>query len=412
MNASVDGPGVYLERGRNTPRIPPRRLRIFQSILGRVESGEIEVELPDGGRIRAVGREPGPCGGVTVLNPRFFSRLLAEGDLGFGEMYVERWWTTPDLQSLLDVILLNNENMAREFPGTWLFRLRERFLHLLNANSRKGSRRNIAHHYDLGNAFYGLWLDESMTYSSALFRNGNESLVEAQRNKYAAICDRLALAPGGHILEIGCGWGGFLEYAIRDRGFRVMGLTISREQRDYAQRRLFEAGLAERAEIVLRDYRDERGSYDGIVSIEMIEAVGERYWSHYFRALRDRLRPGGHAALQAITIADSLFPKYRVRADFVQKHIFPGGMLPNSAALRDLAEAAGLKQIGWDSFADSYSRTLRAWHRQFNSRWDRIAELGFDGSFRRMWNFYLASSAAGFAAGTTDVVQVHYRRPL
>ena len=294
--------------------------------------------------------------------------------------------------------------------GAGLFRLWERLRHCLNANSCKGSRRNIAHHYDLGNAFYGLWLDETMTYSSALFRSGRESLADAQQNKYAAICDRLAPAPGDRVLEIGCGWGGFAEYAIRERGVRVTGLTISREQHDYARRRLFEAGLAERAEIVLRDYREERGTYDAIASIEMIEAVGEKYWPVYFSTLHERLRPNGVAALQAITISDRLFPQYRTSADFLQKYIFPGGMLPSPAALHDRSAAAGLKTIGTEAFADSYSRTLRTWRHQFNARWDRIAALGFDDRFRRMWNFYLAASAAGFASGATDVVQIAYSR--
>ncbi len=388
----------------------PRRLRVVASLLDRIERGSIEIELPSGQRLRAEGREPGPDGRIFVLNRDFFRRLLGTGDQGFGEMFMDGWWTTPDLQDLLDVILLNNENLARHFPGAGLFRLRERIRHWFNANTRRGSQRNIARHYDLGNEFYSLWLDDTMTYSSALFRTGEESLEQAQRNKFAAICDRLAPAGGDRILEIGCGWGGFAEYAIRERGVRVTGLTISREQHDHARRRLFEAGLADRAEIVLRDYRDERGTYDRIVSIEMIEAVGEKYWPAYFSALHDRLRPGGVAALQAITIAEPLFPQYRKRADFVQKHIFPGGMLPSPGALHANSEAVGLQAIGATSYSDSYSRTLRAWRRRFNARWYRIARLGFDERFRRMWNFYLAVCAAGFAAGTTDVVQVAYRR--
>ena len=388
----------------------PRRLRMFRSILNRIERGAIEIELPDGRRLGAVGSQPGPRGKVVVLNSKFFGRLLGEGNLGFGEMFMDGWWTTPDLQDLLDVIMLNNENMARRFPGAGLFRLRERLRHVLNANSRNGSWRNVAHHYDLGNAFYASWLDETMTYSSALFRTGEESLGEAQRNKYAAICDRLAPAPGDRILEVGCGWGGFAEYAARERGVRITGLTLSREQHDYASRRLFEAGLAERAKILLRDYRDERGAYDGVASIEMVEAVGEKYWPVYFSRLRDRLRPGGAAVIQAIAIADRLFPQYRTRADFIQRHIFPGGMLPCPSALRERSRAAGLQEIAVEAFAESYSRTLREWRRRFNARWDRISALGFDDRFHRMWNFYLASSAAGFAAGIVDVVQIAYRR--
>ena len=385
-------------------------MRALLAILNRLERGSLEVEMPEGRLYRAVGREPGPDARIAIANPNFLRRLFREGHLGFGEMFMDGWWTTPDLQALLDVIMLNNHTIGLKFPGAGLFRLLERLRHRLKANTRKGSRRNIAYHYDLGNDFYAHWLDETMTYSSALFRNPGERLADAQRNKYAAICDRIALAPGDRVLEIGCGWGGFAEYAIRERGSRVTGLTLSREQHDYARKRLFEAGLADRAEIRLRDYREERGAYDAIASIEMIEAVGEKYWPAFFSTLRERLRPGGVAALQAITIADWLFPQYRNSTDFIQRYIFPGGLLPSPAKLRDSAAAAGFQTIGMDSFADSYKRTLHAWRRRFNDRWDRIAALGFDRRFHRMWNFYLAASAAGFVSGTTDVVQVAYRK--
>ncbi len=384
--------------------------RTVLSILDRLERGTIEVALPDGRVQRVAGDEPGPEGQIVIRDGRFFRRLMKEGKLGFAEMYMSGWWTTSDLESLLEVIALNGEAIVENFPGAGLLRGYERFRHWLNANTRKGARRNISHHYDLGNEFYRLWLDETMTYSSALFRNGQESLGEAQQNKYAAICDRIAASSDDHILEIGCGWGGFAEYAIRERGVRVTGLTISREQCEYARQRLFEAGLAERAEIVLRDYRDERGTYDGIASIEMIEAVGERYWPDYFSALHDRLRPGGVAALQAITISDRLFPRYRTGTDFFQKYIFPGGMLPCPKSLLSHSRAAGLQSTGSATLADSYARTLRVWRRRFNERWHQIAALGFDDRFCRMWNYYLASSVAGFASGTTNVMQIGFRR--
>ena len=385
-------------------------LQALVAILNRLERGSLEVDMPDGRVYRFVGNEPGPDGRIDITNPKFLRRLFREGHLGFGEMFVDGWWTTPDLQSLLDVIMLNDDRIGLEFPGAGLVRLCERVRRRLKANSRKGSRRNIAYHYDLGNEFYALWLDETMTYSSGLFRSPHERLADAQRNKYAAICDRIAPAPGDRVLEIGCGWGGFAEYAIRERGLRVTGLTLSREQHDYARRRLFEAGLADRAQIVLRDYREERGTYDAIASIEMIEAVGEKYWPVFYSTLRDRLRPGGVAAVQAITIADRLFPQYRNSTDFIQRYIFPGGLLPSPAKLRDCAAAGGLQTISTDAFANSYARTLHVWRRRFNAHWDRVAELGFDDRFRRMWNFYLAASAAGFASGTVDVVQIAYRK--
>lgn len=385
--------------------------RALQTILNRLERGSIEVDLPNGRKLRAVGGKDGPDGRIAVSHPKFLQRLFREGHLGFGEMFMDGWWTTPDLQALLDVIMLNNHTVGLRFPGAGLYRLWERLRHRLRANTREGSRRNIAHHYDLGNDFYALWLDETMTYSSALFQSPRESLAEAQRRKYAAICDCLAPAPGNRVLEIGCGWGGFAEFAARERGLRVTALTISREQHEYARRRLFEAGLADRANVVLRDYREERGKYDAVASIEMIEAVGEKYWPVYFSSLRERLRPGGVAALQAITIADWLFPQYRASTDFIQRYIFPGGLLPSPAALRMQAEAAGLRIIGTAKFADSYARTLHEWRRRFNARWAAIAALGFDDRFCRMWNFYLAASAAGFASGTTDVVQVACKLP-
>ena len=230
------------------------------------------------------------------------------------------------------------------------------------------------------------------------------------RNKYASICDRMGLKRGDHVLEIGYGWGGFAEYAIRDRGARVTGLTLSRKQHDYARKRLFEAGLAGRAEIVMRDYRDETGTYDGIASIEMFEAVGEDYWPAYFHAVRERLAPGRRAALQVITIADRLFERYRRRTGFVQKYIFPGGMLPSPSVLRREIAGAGLEFLGSVEFSDSYSRTLREWRAAFNSRWGEVAKLGFDQRFHRMWNFYLTLCAAGFSAGATNVMQIALRR--
>ncbi len=388
----------------------PRWFEPFFAILGRMERGSVEVSLPDGRVFRAEGRAPGPHGRIDVVETEFFSRLIREGELGFAEMYVEGWWTTPALQPLLDVLLLNNEAVGRNLPGAQLLRAYERFRHWLRANSKTGSRRNISYHYDLGNEFYAAWLDPSMTYSSALYAPGRETLAEAQEAKYASICDRMELKPGQHVLEIGCGWGGFAEYAIAKRGARVTGLTLSREQQAYAQKRLFEAGLAERAQIVLRDYRDEPGRYDGVASIEMFEAVGERYWPTFFATLRDRLEHGGLASMQVITVADHLFSGYRRGTDFIQKYIFPGGMLPSPSEFRRQAEAAGLDLVGSIEFGRDYSRTLREWRVRFNERWQDIAALGFDGRFRRMWDFYLASCAACFAAGTTDVTQVALRR--
>jgi cyclopropane-fatty-acyl-phospholipid synthase len=389
----------------------PRWAETVFALLRRIETGSISLSLPDGRTFVARGDQPGPEGHIQVRNPKLFARLVREGDLGFVEAYLDGWWDTPDLQALMDVSLLNNDQIGHSFPGAGIVRAYERLCHWLRANTRRGSRRNIAYHYDLGNEFYRLWLDPSMTYSSALFSGHGDTLEQAQRNKYASICDRMRLKPGDHVLEIGCGWGGFAEYAIRERGARVTGLTLSREQHDYARRRLFEAGLADRAAILIRDYREERGVYDGIASIEMFEAVGERYWPTFFRTVFQQLRPGTLASVQTITIADNLFEGYRRSTDFIQKYIFPGGMLAAPSIARSRAEEAGLVHAGSMEFGESYSRTLREWYRAFNDRWDEIAGLGFDDRFRRMWNMYLTSCAACFAAGTTDVTQISLRRP-
>jgi cyclopropane-fatty-acyl-phospholipid synthase len=387
--------------------------RYFAQVFARaraLQRGRIDVVLPDGRRFRAQGREPGPAAEITVVNPDVFARLIREGDLGFAEAYLDGWWTTPDLQALMDLVVAESA-LSNGFPGRGLVRAYERLRHWLRSNTRRQARRNIAYHYDLGNDFYALWLDDSMTYSSALFRTGQESLERAQAQKYAALLDSLGLEPGAHVLEIGCGWGGFAEYAARERGLRVTGLTISRAQHDYAVARIRRAGLAHQVEIKLLDYRDERGRYDGVASIEMFEAVGERYWPAFFAAVRDRLAPGGRATIQVITVPDAAFPAYRRNVDFIQKYIFPGGMLISPSVFRQQAGRAGLDWLRSFEFGQSYSETLRRWHQAFTERWERIQALGYDARFRRMWDFYLTSCAAAFRSATCDVTQITLRRP-
>ena len=311
----------------------------------------------------------------------------------------------------MDLIHADNEGVYDGFPGMALVRAYERVRHLLRSNSRGQAKRNIAYHYDLGNEFYALWLDRSMTYSSALFQTGQESLEAAQRAKYASMVDRMGVSPGDHVLEIGCGWGGFAEFAARERGLRVTGLTISQAQLDYARDRIARAGLSEQVEFRLQDYRDERGIYDGIASIEMFEAVGERYWHAYFETLRERLKPGRQATLQIITLQEKRFEIYRKGVDFIQKYIFPGGMLPSKSALQGEIGRAGLKLVESFDFGESYSQTLRRWHELFNARWDDVARMGFDARFKRMWNFYLASCAGAFHGGNCDVTQITVMKP-
>ncbi len=391
--------------------LPRYFARVFEIARHGLRAGRLDFVLHDGRRFRIDGPAPGPAAELRILNDDLFARLVREGDLGFSDAYLEGWWETPDLQAFMDLVHAGNDGLYDGFPGMGLVRAWERARHWLRGNTRAQARRNIARHYDLGNDFYRLWLDETMTYSSALFRTGQESLEKAQTQKYASLIDQMGAAPGDHVLEIGCGWGGFAEYAARARGLRVTGLTISRAQHAYAVERIARAGLSDRVEIKLCDYRDEAGSYDGVASIEMFEAVGERYWPVYFDTLRDRLKPGRNATLQIITLQEKRWEIYRRGVDFIQKHIFPGGMLPSPTALRQEIARAGLALKGSIEFGDSYSQTLRRWHDTFNARWDEVARLGFDDRFRRMWNFYLTSCAGAFLGGNCDVTQITVTRP-
>ena len=311
----------------------PRYFSAVYDVACKLQHGRLDFVLPDGRKFRAEGGKPGPIAEIDIHNADLFARMIREGDLGFSEAYLDGWWTTPDLQAFMDLIHEDNDSVYSGFPGIGLVRIYERLRFWLQSNSRRQARKNIAHHYDLGNDFYQLWLDDTMTYSSALFTSGQESLERAQTQKYASMVDQMGAKPGDHVLEIGCGWGGFAEYAARERGLRVTALTISQAQHDYAVDRMQRAGLSDQVEIKMQDYRDERGVYDGIVSIEMFEAVGERYWPTYFTTVRDRLKPGKKATLQIITVQNERFEAYRKSVDFIQKYIFPGGMLPSPAVL-------------------------------------------------------------------------------
>lgn len=390
--------------------LPRYFAQAFETVK-KINCGRLDFVLPDGRRFRVEGKTPGPVAELDIHNPDCFARLIREGDLGFCDAYLEGWWSTPDLQALMDFVHEDNWDVYDGFPGMGLVRMYERLRHWLKRNSKAQAKRNISHHYDLGNDFYRLWLDDTMTYSSALFRTGQESLEAAQTQKYASMVDQLGAKPGDHVLEIGCGWGGFAEYAAKVRGLKVTGLTISQEQFAFAQERIARAGLQDQVTFKLQDYRDEQGSYDAVASIEMFEAVGEQYWPTYFDTVRDRLNPGGRATLQVITVEDHRFEAYRNTVDFIQKYIFPGGMLPSPSVLRAEVERAGLQVLRSIEFGESYSQTLRRWHDTFNEKWDEVARMGFDDRFRRMWNFYLTSCAGAFRGGNCDVTQITIARP-
>jgi cyclopropane-fatty-acyl-phospholipid synthase len=372
--------------------------------------GGITFVLPSGREIALGGGEPGPHARIEIHDYNFMRRVLAAGDIGFAEGYMAGEWSTPDLTAVLASASQNWEQIARLVQGNAIMRVLNYLGHLVRPNTRQGARRNIHAHYDLGNAFYQRWLDPSMTYSSARFEAADQSLNEAQRAKYASLARAMDLRSGQTVLEIGCGWGGFAEFAAAEVGATVTGLTISREQYDFARRRLFEKGLADQAEIKLMDYRDVEGRFDRVASIEMFEAVGERYWPAYFQKVHDVLQPGGRAGLQIITIRDELFDDYRSRADFIQKYVFPGGMLGSEPRLRQVVEQADLAWGEVARFGQDYGRTLAEWSQRFHAAWEDIKGLGFDERFRRLWSFYLSYCEAGFRTGRTDVIQLSLAR--
>jgi cyclopropane-fatty-acyl-phospholipid synthase len=389
----------------------PRYFGAVFDIACRMNHGRLDMVLPDGRVFRAEGKGPGPVAELHIHNNDIFGRLIREGDLGFCEAYLDEWWSTPDLQAFMDLIHADNEDIYDGFLMKGIVRALERFRFWLQSNSKRQAKKNISAHYDLGNDFYSLWLDDTMTYSSALFETGQESTEAAQTAKYKQLVDEMGAQPGDHVLEIGCGWGGFAEYAAKERGLKVTGLTISQEQHDYAVERIAKAGLSDMVEIKMQDYRDERGKYDGIASIEMFEAVGEKYWPVYFQTLKNCLKPGKHATLQIITVQDRRWEIYRNGVDFIQKYIFPGGMLPSPTILKKEVREAGLEVHRSIEFGESYSITLRRWHETFNEKWDEVAALGFDDRFRRMWNFYLTSCASTFHYDNCDVTQITVTNP-
>ena len=394
----------------NQQNLPRYFARVF-ALVGKLNSGRVDFILPDGRRFRAEGLKPGPVAEVTINNPDVFARLVREGDLGFCDAYLDGWWTTPDLQAFMDFIHADNDDMYDGFPGMAVVRAWEKARFWFQSNTKRQALKNISYHYDLGNDFYSLWLDDTMTYSSALFNTSQESLEKAQIAKYASMVDQMGVKPGDHVLEIGCGWGGFAEYAAKERGLKVTGLTISKEQLDYANKRIKSKGLSDKVNLKLQDYRDETGVYDGVASIEMFEAVGEKYWPVYFDKIKQCLKPGKQATLQIITIQDARWDVYRKSVDFIQKYIFPGGMLPSPSVLRQEIHRAGLSVQHSIEFGKSYSQTLRRWFEVFNNKWDDISAMGFDDRFRRMWNFYLTSCAATFESGNCDVTQITLQKP-
>jgi cyclopropane-fatty-acyl-phospholipid synthase len=378
------------------PYLGQKALRALESAT---QIGTLTVILPDGAERTYTGVEPGPHGTIHIKDWRTINAALAEGDIGLGNAYMAGWWDSPDLEPLLCVLMLNMDRLGRLAWGSYLHRIRSVLLEwVFRRNSVKGSQRNIMAHYDVGNDFYSRWLDPTMTYSSAIFPKPETDLESAQKAKYARILERIE-GNRGKLLEIGCGWGGFTEAAV-NQGHGVTALTISPRQHAYATHRVGKA-----ADIKLQDYRKQTGTFSSIVSIEMFEAVGERYWPTYFGTLRERLTDNGVAVIQTISISEQLFPSYRVSSDYIRHHIFPGGMLPSVSRFKQESERAGLAVRDVFSFGQDYARTCREWLHRFDAALPEIRSLGYEDGFLRGWRLYLAMCAGAFALGRTDVHQ-------
>lgn len=404
MTVRFDPPSQGLAPASAIPNPLSFALRaLLQRILRRLRAGSLCVELPGGERLHARGAEAGPEATLRLHRWRPLWRLLTQGDLGLATSWRDGDWTSPDLTALLMLGAANEHAWPGLLRGLAPWRALTRLWHLAHANTRRGSRDNIAAHYDLGNAFYAQWLDASMLYSSALYASGEETLEDAQAAKLEEVLRLLEVPRAGRVLEIGIGWGALAAAVAQRHEANVTGLTLSTEQLAHAQRVGEQLGVAPRLDLRLQDYRDVGGQHDRIVSIEMLEAVGEAYWPGYFDVLRERLAPGGQAVLQVITIGEPWFDEYRRGADFIQRFVFPGGMLPTRTVLRERARAAGLQLEECTHFGASYAITLAAWRRRFIAAWPTIAALGFDERFRRIWEYYLCYCEAGFRMGRIDV---------
>ena len=392
----------------------PSAARATLKLLLRLKHGTLTVKLPDGS-VQRFGNGESPMASLHLLNWNVCSAALKSGDIGFAESFIAGDWTTPHLTELLRVLIINRKEVEDVIYGTLLGRFAYRIKHLLNRNTKANSQKNIHAHYDLGNAFYELWLDGTMNYSSAIFETPETSMKDAQHAKVRRALRMARVKAGDRVLEIGCGWGALAEKATKEFDASIVGVTLSTEQLEWAQKRMQREGVAERADLRLQDYRDIGKTtpdkpFDAICSIEMVEAVGREYWPEYFQTVARLLKPGGYACIQSIVIADDLFERYIGSTDFIQQYIFPGGCLPCPKEFRAQARAAGFEVVDEFSFGHDYARTLQLWREDFMAQESHVLQLGFDKRFIRIWEFYLAYCEAAFTEANTDVVQYTLRK--
>ena len=401
------------------PKGAPGAARATLKMLQRLKHGTLTVKLPDAS-VQRFGNGQAPQASLHLLNWNVCSAALKSGDIGFAESYIAGDWTTPHLTDLLQVFIVNRKEVEDVIYGTWLGRFAYRVKHLLNRNTKVNSQKNIHAHYDLGNAFYELWLDGTMNYSSAIFETPETSMQEAQHAKVRRALRMAQVKPGARVLEIGCGWGALAEKAAKEFDASLVGVTLSTEQLQWARQRMTRAGVAEKVDLRLQDYRDigkasasgtPDAPFDAICSIEMVEAVGREFWPEYFQTVYRLLKPGGHACIQSIVIADGLFERYLGSTDFIQQYVFPGGCLPCPKEFRAQAVKAGFEVVDEFSFGQDYAHTLKLWREQFAAQESHVLQLGFDRRFIRIWEFYLSYCEAAFLEANTDVVQYTLRKP-
>ncbi len=379
------------------------RAKAFIKIISKLRYGRLHLTMPDGNQYQFEGSEQGPDADMTIHSHNAIKRMMADGKMGFCEAFMVAEITSHDPAALVELAVMQNDYVEANLKFSVIKTQLRKLMHYRNNNSKTGSRKNISYHYDLGNSFYDKWLDRSMTYSSAYFERETDDLKTAQEAKYRRLAEMVGLKRGDRVLEIGCGWGGFAEFAASHYDVHITGITISQEQYDYAVARIEKAGLSDKVTLKLTDYRDVTEQFDKIVSIEMFEAVGEAYWPTYFSTLSRCLHQGGKAALQVITIDDAIFDDYKREPDFIQQYIFPGGMLPSVPRLDTPLKSAGLKLVEDNGFGLHYARTLKEWRDRFLEAWPEISDTGFDQRFKRMWELYLAYCEGGFRAGSIDV---------
>ena len=376
--------------------------RYINKIGSKIKFGKLIVVMPNGNEFIFKGKK-GIEGKLILKSYKPIIRTILGGHLGFSESYLNHEWESPNLEKLLELML---RNLPNEFqPKSKVYKFYNRFIHFLRDNTKMRAKKNIEYHYDIGNSFYEIWLDKSMTYSSGIFQKENEDLYQAQKNKYEKLIKKMDIKPHHKVLEIGCGWGGMAEYIGKNLGCDYTGITISPNQKEFAEKRMINNKIEKKTNIKLCDYRDIKGTFDRIISIEMIEAVGEKYWDTYFSKINNCLKKGGLAGIQMILIDNKKFNSYRKSVDFIQKYIFPGGMLPSHEKIRDSFSKNGLKEISNNSFGESYAKTLKIWRNNFNNSLDKLSRIGIDAKIQRLFHYYFSYCEAGFSDGQIDVSQ-------